>query len=73
MEICVIGTGYVGLVAGTCFAETGNDVICVDVDQKKIDLLHKGIIRFSSRSLKNSSSGTLRTGGFSFRPISRLP
>ncbi len=42
MKICVIGTGYVGLVAGTCFAETGNDVICMDVDQKKIALLEKG-------------------------------
>ncbi len=42
MKICVVGTGYVGLVAGTCFAETGNDVICVDVDEKKIDGLQKG-------------------------------
>jgi UDPglucose 6-dehydrogenase len=41
MKICVIGTGYVGLVAGTCFAETGNDVICMDVDKKKIALLEK--------------------------------
>ncbi|MDA2933635.1 UDP-glucose/GDP-mannose dehydrogenase family protein [Acidobacteria bacterium AH-259-D05] len=42
MKICVIGTGYVGLVAGTCFAETGNDVICMDVDEKKIAWLQKG-------------------------------
>ncbi|MDA2927595.1 UDP-glucose/GDP-mannose dehydrogenase family protein [Acidobacteria bacterium AH-259-G07] len=42
MKICVIGTGYVGLVAGTCFAETGNDVICMDVDEKKIALLQRG-------------------------------
>jgi len=42
MKICVIGTGYVGLVAGTCFAETGNDVICMDIDEKKIDSLRNG-------------------------------
>jgi UDPglucose 6-dehydrogenase len=40
MKISVVGTGYVGLVSGTCFAETGVDVICVDVDQKKIDMLN---------------------------------
>jgi UDPglucose 6-dehydrogenase len=44
MNICVIGTGYVGLVAGTCFAESGNDVICVDIDQDKIDKLKHGVI-----------------------------
>ncbi len=42
MKISVIGTGYVGLVVGTCFAETGNDVICVDIDQKKVQMLKKG-------------------------------
>ncbi|MBI1804485.1 MAG: UDP-glucose/GDP-mannose dehydrogenase family protein [Ignavibacteriae bacterium] len=42
MRISVIGTGYVGLVVGTCFAETGNDVICVDIDEKKIRMLQKG-------------------------------
>ncbi len=44
MKIVVVGTGYVGLVTGTCFAERGNHVTCVDVDQKKIDNLHKGIL-----------------------------
>ncbi|MGE5742622.1 MAG: UDP-glucose 6-dehydrogenase, partial [Gemmatimonadota bacterium] len=36
MRLCVVGTGYVGLVVGACFAETGNDVLCADVDAKKI-------------------------------------
>ena len=44
MKICVIGTGYVGLVAGTCLAEMGNDVICVDKDTEKLAKLEKGIV-----------------------------
>jgi UDPglucose 6-dehydrogenase len=42
MNITVVGTGYVGLVTGTCFAETGNQVICVDIDQSKVDRLNRG-------------------------------
>ena len=44
MRICVIGTGYVGLVAGTCFADMGNNVICVDNDNDKLNLLSQGIV-----------------------------
>ena len=44
MKIAVVGTGYVGLVTGTCFAETGNDVTCVDIDQQKVDKLRAGEI-----------------------------
>ena len=44
MKLAVIGTGYVGLVTGTCFAEMGNDVICVDNDADKIEMLNMGKI-----------------------------
>lgn len=44
MKIAIVGTGYVGLVTGTCFSEVGVDVTCVDIDQKKIDNLNKGIL-----------------------------
>ncbi len=42
MKISVIGTGYVGLVTGTCLAESGNDVICMDIDERKIEMLNSG-------------------------------
>jgi UDPglucose 6-dehydrogenase len=44
MRVSIVGTGYVGLVTGTCFAETGNDVLCIDINKKKIDDLNSGII-----------------------------
>ena len=44
MKLCMIGTGYVGLVSGVCFSDLGNEVICVDKDKNKIDLLKKGKI-----------------------------
>ena len=43
-KIAVIGSGYVGLVTGTCFAETGNDVICVDIDEEKVKLMQEGTV-----------------------------
>ena len=44
MKIAVVGTGYVGLVTGTCFAETGNHVTCVDIDKNKVEKLSSGTI-----------------------------
>ncbi len=44
MKIAVVGTGYVGLVTGTCFAETGNDVVCVDIDESKVEKMRNGVV-----------------------------
>ncbi len=65
MKITVIGTGYVGLVTGTCLAETGNDVTCVDCDRKKIDILNRGHIPIYEPGLgelvaRNVAGGRLR-------------
>ena len=64
MKISVVGTGYVGLVSGTCFAEMGNDVVCVDIDEKKVDALKRGEVPIYEPGLKemvleNYKKGTL--------------
>jgi UDPglucose 6-dehydrogenase len=65
LKIAMIGTGYVGLVTGTCFAETGNDVFCVDIDAKKIETLRQGQIPIyepglTELVLRNARSGRLK-------------
>ena len=65
MRIAVIGTGYVGLVTGTCLAETGNDVTCIDCDQEKIEMLRRGEVPIYEPGLaelvrRNTEPGRLR-------------
>ncbi len=64
MKISVVGTGYVGLVTGTCFAETGNHVTCVDIDSKKVDLMKAGKVPIYEPGLnllfeRNTKAGRL--------------
>ena len=65
MKICMIGTGYVGLVSGACFADLGNTVFCVDKDELKIEMLNNNQIPIYEPGLKdlvnkNFSSGRLK-------------
>ena len=65
MRVCIFGTGYVGLVTGTCLAEVGHDVICVDIDAAKVDGLNRGIIPIYEPGLTpmvqaNHAAGRLR-------------
>lgn len=66
MQIAVIGTGYVGLVAGACFAESGNDVICVDIDQTKIDGLNNGDVPIYEPGLDEIVKRNIREERLSF-------
>ena len=64
-KITVVGTGYVGLVTGTCFAETGNDVLCVDIDKAKVDMMKAGEVPIYEPNLdtyfeRNISAGRLK-------------
>ena len=66
MKLCMIGTGYVGLVSGVCFSDLGNDVICVDKDKNKINLLQKGKIHIYETGLSELVIKNFRTKKLSF-------
>jgi len=66
VNICVIGVGYVGLVAGTCLAESGNDVICADVDEEKINLLNQGKIPIYEPGLEELIERNVKEGRLHF-------
>jgi len=66
MNICVVGTGYVGLVTGAVFADLGNDVVCVDNDQKKIDALRAGQMPIYEPGLDSYVERNQRDGRLSF-------
>ena len=66
MNICVVGSGYVGLVTGACLAENGNDVICVDVDVRKIKALKKGKIPIYEPGLEGMIQRNTRDGRLKF-------
>jgi UDPglucose 6-dehydrogenase len=66
MNIAVVGTGYVGLVTGACFASSGNNVICVDIDKNKIDSLKKGIVPFFEPGLEDIVKTNIKEKRLSF-------
>ena len=66
MKIAVVGTGYVGLVSGTCFAETGNHVTCIDIDKTKVDKLSKGEITIYEPGLEKIFLRNLKDGRLTF-------
>ncbi|MCB9260829.1 MAG: UDP-glucose/GDP-mannose dehydrogenase family protein [Flavobacteriales bacterium] len=66
MKIAVVGTGYVGLVSGTCFAETGNNVTCVDIDENKVNSLKNGKITIYEPGLEKLFERNLKEGRLHF-------
>ncbi len=65
-KICVVGTGYVGLVTGTCFADLGNQVTCLDIDDSRIQKLHQGIMPIYEPGLEQLVLQNVRSGRLTF-------
>ena len=66
MNICIVGSGYVGLVTGTCFADLGNTVICVDNDGVKIAKLKRGVMPIYEPGLEEMVRRNVKEGRLSF-------
>ncbi len=66
MKITVIGTGYVGLVTGTCLSEVGNDVICFDIDSAKVAALNQGVMPIWEPGLDEMVARNVKAGRLHF-------
>ncbi len=66
MKIAIVGTGYVGLITGTCFANAGNDVTCLDIDPKKVKTLRKGKAPFFEPGLSEMMTKSINAGRLHF-------
>jgi len=65
-KIAVVGTGYVGLVTGTCFAETGNQVTCIDIDEAKVNQMKNGKVPFFEPGLERLFKKNIKSGNLKF-------
>ena len=66
MKIAMVGSGYVGLVSGACFADFGHEVVCIDKDQSKIDRLHDGIMPIYEPGLDQLVANNVKAGRLTF-------